>query len=75
MEPGVVGLDGDALDPREGQEVAVAAADPEGSLAMTTQLLASLVGILVGLAGGVMFILSRQAVRTDGADAENKRNG
>ena len=42
---------------------AVAAVDPDGSLAMTTQLLASLVGILVGLAGGVLFILSRQSAR------------
>ena len=42
---------------------AVAAVDPAGSLAMTTQLLASLVGILVGLAGGVLFIFSRLQAR------------
>jgi uncharacterized protein (TIRG00374 family) len=39
---------------------AVAAVDPQGSLAMTTQLSASLVGILVSLGGGVLFILKRQ---------------
>jgi len=38
---------------------AVKAVDPVGSLAVTTQLLASLVGILVGLAGGVLFVFSR----------------
>jgi glycosyltransferase 2 family protein len=43
---------------------AVAAVDPDGSLAMTTQLLASLVGILVGLAGGILFASSRQTAVT-----------
>ncbi|HUU27387.1 MAG TPA: lysylphosphatidylglycerol synthase transmembrane domain-containing protein [archaeon] len=44
---------------------AVAAVDPGGSLAVTTQLLASLVGIFVGLAGGVLFIFSRTAGKLD----------
>ncbi|MEA2062982.1 MAG: lysylphosphatidylglycerol synthase transmembrane domain-containing protein [Gemmatimonadota bacterium] len=37
-----------------------AAASMDVSLAVTTQLLASLVGILVGLAGGALFILDRK---------------
>lgn len=44
---------------------AIAAVDPAGSLAMTTQLLASLVGIATGLAGGVLFMLSRSARPTE----------
>lgn len=42
---------------------AVAAVDPQGSLAVTTQLLASLVGIMVGLIGGALFILTRTSAR------------
>ena len=44
---------------------AIAAVDPEGHLAVTTQFLASLVGILVGLIGGVLFILTRTAGRKE----------
>ena len=50
---------------------AVAAVDPDGSLAMTTQLLASLVGILVGLAGGALFVFSRQHARPVEAEKNN----
>ena len=42
---------------------AVAAVDPQGSLAVTTQLLASLVGIMVGLIGGALFILTRTSAK------------
>jgi len=38
---------------------AVAAVDPAGSLAVTTQILASLVGVVVGLAGGVLFLFTK----------------
>lgn len=38
---------------------AVAAVDPDGSLTVTTQLLASAVGIIVSLPGGLLFIFSR----------------
>ena len=43
----------------------VAAVDPQGSLAVTTQLLASLVGIIVGLIGGALFILTRSSARVE----------
>jgi len=44
---------------------AIAAVDPRGSLAVTTQLLASLVGIMVGLIGGVLFILTRTSAKVE----------
>jgi uncharacterized protein (TIRG00374 family) len=44
---------------------AVAAVDPQGSLAVTTQLLASLVGIVVGLIGGALFILTRTSGKVE----------
>ena len=43
--------------------------DPAGSLAVATQLLASLVGILVGLIGGLMFALTRHSARVEVAEA------
>ena len=39
----------------------IALVDPDGSLIVTTQLLASAVGILVSLPGGLLFIFSRTA--------------
>lgn len=53
----------------------IAAVDPAGSLAVTTQLLASLVGILVGLAGGVMFALTRHSARVEVADIQGLAAG
>jgi len=53
-----------------GSVAVVAAADPSGTLAFTTQFLASLVGYLVGAAGGVMFLFSGRKIRVE--EAEDK---
>jgi len=53
-----------------GSVAVIAAADPGGTLAFTTQFLASLVGYIVGAAGGVLFLFSGRKMRI--GEAEDK---
>ena len=53
-----------------GSVALIAAVDPSGTLAFTTQFLASLVGYVVGAAGGVLFLFSGRKMRIE--EAEDK---
>lgn len=53
-----------------GSVAVIAAVDPNGTLAFTTQFLASLVGYIVGAAGGALFLFSGRTIRL--SEAEEK---